>query len=794
MLKLFGCSNEVEALKAEARGLEEKQIRAEEKVVQLDNELNAMKRKYGGLKQGFDDLSLELGLCEQKAKEQSEESNNRINELTSLLKLEVAKVEQLAQDKASNEKDSKRDYSRLGTLEGLEHQKRIDQSQFDDAMEQKQKAIEEMNRLRTNLSRAEHDASNAVRAADEMKQNYDQKIADLEHQLMYTNMQLNDKEVLLQDIPPLHMNILTLQNQLQQAQTHIIGEATVNQWKDELTSKNIELEKVQYQLEKTTALNAKHELLIDEQQKQILANAQEFVDLRRQISRVTDLEHQLVAAKREGDSAQQLMKDLSAMTAAKTAADQEIQRHLAIIDDVIQSADKKDNGDVARYAPSQYYLLMTLPLTTPCDHHSFRWKKAYEEMTMTKAVADHNVSQLTAQAHEDRDEIAALKQKFVELERQSRIAVDETGMEVNDLRTQLRMKEEHDRELEAQVLTKDSRIKELAGFIATLTAQNHAAENSISSLTKQRHFDQELLVNNRRELDDAVEAIQALQQKIAVESFSLKNQLTEMTAAKEALEVQRARDHEAMVNSTQSSKADMDAIAALRAENVALRAEFAQKEERVVALSQLQLSDKGIIDELRNLLDTLNKKQQALEDQLAVAATARTVKSKEEPATPADANKPLERSRSPSDMIPPKDLDVIPPSNSPLPKYRDAKDVKRLQDLELINDTLLSFARDTEFQQDLIRPLVRVAVDLWKGVNSSHADMESAKFDAGVIRIYPKLKSFEQQCSSAGLDQFPIDHVEARRTELSAEAVTKSFGALFVSNYYLNRAVKHSSP
>ena len=334
MLNFFGCNNEEEALKAEARGLEEKQIQAEEKVVQLNNELNVWKQKYAGVKVGFEHLSLEHSLCEHKAREQAEQNTKRINELTSLLKSEVAKVEQLTKEKAVIEKDFKRDYSRLGTLEGLDLQKRIDQSQFEDAMEQKQNAIDEMNRLRANLT-------------------------DLEHQLMYANMQLHDKEVLLQDILPLHMNILTLKNQLQQAQSHIIGDVTVNQWNDELNSKNMALERLQYQLEKMTAMNAEHERLFDVQQKQALTDAQEIVELRRQSLRVADLEHQLVAAKRDGDSAQQLTNELSVMTTAKAAADQEVRKHLATIDDFMQSAAKESNGDVSRYIFSQYKFLIS---------------------------------------------------------------------------------------------------------------------------------------------------------------------------------------------------------------------------------------------------------------------------------------------------------------------------------------------------------------------------------------------------------------------------------------------------
>ena len=62
--------------------------------------------------------------------------------------------------------------------------------------------------------------------------------------------------------------------------------------------------------------------------------------------------------------------------------------------------------------------------------------------------------------------------------------------------------------------------------------------------------------------------------------------------------------------------------------------------------------------------------------------------------------------------------------------------------------------------------LVQVAMDLWKGKNPadmSTADVDAAKFDIGVVRIYPRLKEFEQACSAAAV-VFPIDHVETART------------------------------
>ena len=113
-------------------------------------------------------------------------------------------------------------------------------------------------------------------------------------------------------------------------------------------------------------------------------------------------------------------------------------------------------------------------------------------------------------------------------------------------------------------------------------------------------------------------------------------------------------------------------------------------------------------------------------------------------------------------------------------------DLKRLADLQEVNDTLLRFARERAFQEDVKRPLVKVALDLWGGdtKNHSEADMEAARFDEGVARIYPRMKAFETVCDKARI-KFPIDHILASKTELSQEAVTYAFGPDFVAKHHV---------
>ena len=97
-------------------------------------------------------------------------------------------------------------------------------------------------------------------------------------------------------------------------------------------------------------------------------------------------------------------------------------------------------------------------------------------------------------------------------------------------------------------------------------------------------------------------------------------------------------------------------------------------------------------------------------------------------------------------------------------------DKRRVKDLKSVNDWLLRLALDTSFQEDLKRPLVNVALNCWGGTGSNQPEeqLEAARYDDGVVRVYPVLKEFEVVCNAANI-RFPIDHLIARKTQLSVQ-------------------------
>jgi hypothetical protein len=110
----------------------------------------------------------------------------------------------------------------------------------------------------------------------------------------------------------------------------------------------------------------------------------------------------------------------------------------------------------------------------------------------------------------------------------------------------------------------------------------------------------------------------------------------------------------------------------------------------------------------------------------------------------------------------------------------DEVDRQRVHDLRAINSTLLTLAGDADFQQDLARPLVRVAVGCWAGETHHPAEQtEAARYDEGVRRVYPKLYAFQQLCDGAYIP-FPADHIIGRRTELTVQAIVQAYGPEFV--------------
>ena len=89
--------------------------------------------------------------------------------------------------------------------------------------------------------------------------------------------------------------------------------------------------------------------------------------------------------------------------------------------------------------------------------------------------------------------------------------------------------------------------------------------------------------------------------------------------------------------------------------------------------------------------------------------------------------------------------------------------------LEEINAQLKDLACDEQVQADLQTRLVRLAISLWQGVSPDSArpeDVEAAKTDEGVNRLYPRLLELERRALTAGLP-FPIDSVLVRRTQVA---------------------------
>ena len=138
------------------------------------------------------------------------------------------------------------------------------------------------------------------------------------------------------------------------------------------------------------------------------------------------------------------------------------------------------------------------------------------------------------------------------------------------------------------------------------------------------------------------------------------------------------------------------------------------------------------------------------------------------------------------------DHETITALRTQMDQYRSERgqseeaDRKRVLDLKVVNDTLLKFALDSSFQEDLKRPMVLVALNCWGGTGSNipEADLEAARSDDGVARVYPRLKEFEKVCDAAGI-HFPVDHVVARKTQLSVQHVLNTFGPDFVAKHHI---------
>jgi hypothetical protein len=91
----------------------------------------------------------------------------------------------------------------------------------------------------------------------------------------------------------------------------------------------------------------------------------------------------------------------------------------------------------------------------------------------------------------------------------------------------------------------------------------------------------------------------------------------------------------------------------------------------------------------------------------------------------------------------------------------DEMEKKRVADLREVNDTLLRMARERAFQNDLKQRYVQVALAAWGGDASkySEADLDAARYDDTVKRIFPRMKEFEKVCDAAKI-KFPGTRTE----------------------------------
>ena len=88
--------------------------------------------------------------------------------------------------------------------------------------------------------------------------------------------------------------------------------------------------------------------------------------------------------------------------------------------------------------------------------------------------------------------------------------------------------------------------------------------------------------------------------------------------------------------------------------------------------------------------------------------------------------------------------DALAKANMPPAPVVTAEDQRKFADVIEVNRTLKELAGDKAFQQDLQRPMVQVALLAWSGASTAHLPgetLEAARFDEGVSRVYPRLKS-----------------------------------------------------
>ena len=135
----------------------------------------------------------------------------------------------------------------------------------------------------------------------------------------------------------------------------------------------------------------------------------------------------------------------------------------------------------------------------------------------------------------------------------------------------------------------------------------------------------------------------------------------------------------------------------------------------IVAMKQKQEESERVITDLKAEVLRLSSESDRIPAQTPSSASI-VLELKKEVEVVTNKKKSLEaQARIDFETI--KDLRIQVETLRSERGHTEEADRKRVLDLKVVNDTLLKFALDTKFQEDLKRPLVLVALNCWSGTN-----------------------------------------------------------------------------
>ena len=209
-------------------------------------------------------------------------------------------------------------------------------------------------------------------------------------------------------------------------------------------------------------------------------------------------------------------------------------------------------------------------------------------------------------------------------------------------------------------------------FFQVLQAKNSELEHTIETLRIQAKKDNDEILSLRKQLQDLTKSQQ-----------SSSSELTTAMAAKTAKIAEWEKKYGDLELALEKTKKELlEQTKKWQEEKTRLQDEILRLKKQISELEKQHGSDQDIIVDLRKQLDLLNKRKITLEEQ---------VKS---------------------------DHDTIVKLRAQLEELlkrqvvSEEADMKRIKDLQEVNDTLLMFARERAFQEDLQRPLVKVLSSL----------------------------------------------------------------------------------